>query len=539
MKMRYVVALVCLLSAGTLLAQAPQEKIDSTAISRIRDEGMNRSQVMDIISYLSDVYGPRLTGSPGFDRAAAWAEKTLSSWGIENVHQENWGPFGRSWSLKHYAANVLGPQVFPLISYPKAWSPAVSGTMDIVYFDAKTDSEVELYTGKLHGKAVLFEELRDIKAHFEPEATRDADSTLLKLANAAGTMFRGRRGMFGAEDRARTLVNFHKWQLCQKEGAAVILTEGRMGDGGNIFVQQVSIPQHPDSSMQRRVNPWQAEAPKIIPQIAVGAEHYNRLVRMIRKGEHPRLDVELEVAVNRADSTFNIIGEIPGSDLKDEIVMIGGHFDSWHGGTGATDNGTGSAVCMEAMRILKTLGLHPRRTIRIGLWSGEEQGLLGSAAYVKQHFGERSGSMFDSTSKITLKPEAENFSVYFNHDNGSGKIRGVYMQGNEATRPIFRAWLAPFADLGASTLTPNNTGGTDHGSFDAIGLPGFQFIQDPLEYETRTHHSTMDVYDRVQQDDLKQGAVIMASFAYDAAMRDGKFPRKPAPRPRPVQGPGQ
>jgi carboxypeptidase Q len=533
MNMRYITALICLLAVSPVSAQLQQEKIDSSAIGKIRDEGLNKSQVMDIVSYLSDVYGPRLTGSPGFDRAAGWAEKTMKSWGVSNVHREYWGPFGKSWTLKHYAANILSSQPFPLISYPKAWSPSVNGTAELVYLDAKSDSELQLFSGKLHGKVVLFEELHEVKAHFEPEASRDADSTLLKLANAAVPGFRGRRNMFGADDRARTLLTYQKWLLCQREGIVAVLTEGRQGDGGTIFVQQATVPQHPDSSARSRISAWQNEAPKIIPQIAVATEHYNRLVRMIKKGEHPKLDLELETAVNKADSVFNIIGEIPGTDLKDEIVMIGAHFDSWHGGTGATDNATGSAVCMEALRLLKTLGFQPRRTIRIGLWSGEEQGLLGSAAYVKQHFGERTGSMFDSTSKVVLKPDAEKFSVYFNHDNGSGKIRGVYMQGNESARPIFRAWLAPFADLGASTLTLSNTGGTDHGSFDAVGLPGFQFIQDAIEYDTRTHHSTMDLYDRIQPEDLKQGAVIMASFAYNAAMRDEKFPRKPTPRPRP------
>ena len=248
---------------------------------------------------------------------------------------------------------------------------------------------------------------------------------------------------------------------------------------------------------------------------------------MIAKGERPKLDIQYEANFNKADSSFNIIAEIPGTDLKNEVVMIGGHFDSWQGGTGATDNGTGSAVCMEAMRILKSLDLKPRRTIRIALWGGEEQGLLGSQAYVKQHFAEKEGTFFDTIGTVRFKPEAESFSVYFNNDNGSGRVRGVYMQGNEAVRTIFRSWLAPFRDMDASTLTLANTGGTDHQSFDLAGLPGFQFIQDPLDYGTRTHHSTMDVYERVQSEDVKQASVIMAAFAYNAAMRDEKFPRKP------------
>ncbi|MBI1807362.1 MAG: M20/M25/M40 family metallo-hydrolase [Ignavibacteria bacterium] len=528
-----LIILLSLLSVG----QESREKIDSAAIAQIKDEGMNRSQVMEILSYLSDVYGPRVTGSPGFKQAAEWARLKLASWDLQNVHLEGWGPFGRGWSLKRYSANVIGRQVFPLISYPKVWSPGTGGTVtgDIVHFDAKTDSAIETYRGKLKGKFVLLNDPRDIKAHFEPEASREADSTLLQLANADFPQGRQRRFEMSADQKARALVDFHKMELCQKEGATGILTISR-GDGGNIFVQQASVPQHPDTPAVRRVNVYDPKAPKILPQVAVGAEHYNRLVRMLQKGEHPRLELNLDVNFFKEDSSYNIIAELPGTDLKDEVVMIGAHFDSWQGGTGATDNGTGSSVCMEAMRILKTLNLKPRRTIRMGLWGGEEQGLLGSKAYVTKHFGEKEGGFFERGGKVTLKPEAEKFSAYFNNDNGSGKVRGVYMQGNEAVRPIFRAWLRPFADMGASTLTLENTGGTDHQSFDALGLPGFQFIQDELEYGSRTHHSTMDVYDRVQPEDLKQASVIMAVFAYNAAMRDEKFPHKPMPAPQAAQG---
>jgi carboxypeptidase Q len=534
MKRFYAVVVVLVVSYGLVYTQGRQEKIDSIAIAQIKDEGLHHSQVMDILSYLSDVYGPRLTGSPGFSRAAGWVEKEFQTWGLTNVHRESWGPFGRGWSLKSYSANVLAAQNFPLISYPKAWSPAVHGTGEIVLLDAKSDSELNTFVGTLHGKYILFEDLREVKAHFDPEATREADSSLLKLANAPLPEPRRRRMFSGSEDKAKALLDFNKWMLCEKEGALAVLTVGRLGDGGNIFVQQAIVPQHPDST-RRRISVYQSDAPKILPQIAVGVEHYNRLVRMIKKGEHPKLDLEYDANFNKADSSFNIIAEIPGSDLKNEVVMIGGHFDSWHGGTGATDNGTGSAVCMEAMRLIKTLDLKPRRTIRIALWGGEEEGLLGSQAYVKQHFAEKEGTLFDTIGSIIQKPEAETFSVYFNNDNGSGKVRGVFMQGNEAVRSIFRSWLVPFKDMDASTLTLSNTGGTDHQSFDAAGLPGFQFIQDPLEYGTRTHHSTMDVYDRVQSEDVKQGAIIMAAFAYNAAMRDEKFPRKPLPQVRAPQ----
>jgi hypothetical protein len=540
--MKYVgiMLFVILLVSCGFAQQAATEKIDSAAIAQIKDEGMNRSQVMEILSYLSDVYGPRLTGSPGLLTAEQWAKSKLSSWDLANVHLEAWGPFGKGWSLKHYSANVIGKQVFPLISYPKAWSPGTNGavTAELVYLNATTDSALNTYKGKLKGKFVLMNDPRDIKAHFDPEATREADSSLLKLANAdmPGTSPRRMGQGQSPEAKMRALVEYHKLDMCMKEGAIGLLTISR-GDGGNVFVQQASVPAHPDTPFVSRVSAYENKAPKILPQVAVGAEHYNRLIRMIQKGEHPKLEMSLDVAFNKADSVFNVIAEIPGSDLKDEIVMIGAHFDSWQGGTGATDNGTGSSVCMEALRIIKTLNLKPRRTIRIGLWSGEEQGLLGSAAYVKKHFGEKTGSAFEPGGTVTLKPESEKFSAYFNNDNGSGKVRGVYMEGNEAARPLFRAWLNPFKDLGASTLTLGRTGGTDHQSFDAIGLPAFQFIQDELEYSSRTHHSTMDVYDRAQPEDLKQAATIMAAFAYNAAMRDEKFPRKPH-APAPQRGPG-
>jgi len=525
-----------------VFAQPSREKIDTTAISKIKDEGMNHSQVMEILSYLSDVYGPRLTGSPDYQKAAEWTKTKLASWNLDNPHFEQWGTFGKGWTLKRYYANVIEPKTFPLISYPKAWSPETDGkiTGEVIYLDAKTDSALDTYKGKLKKKFVLFSDVREIKAHWDPEASREQDSSLLKMANAdLPQQRRGGQGqMFqqSPEEKARAVLQYKKWMMCQEEGALAVLEISR-GDGGNMFVQGATVPYHPDTPAVRRARVYETKAPKIPTQIVVGAEHYNRMIRMLQKGEKLKIEMNLDVEFNKADSVSNIIAEIPGTDLKDEVVMLGAHFDSWHGGTGATDNGTGSSVCMEAMRILKTLDLKPRRTIRIGLWGGEEEGLLGSQGYVKQHFGVRwndstgkeATSQFEQNVSIKQKPEAEKFSVYFNNDNGSGKVRGVYMQGNESVRSIFRAWLKPFESVGATTLSLSNTGGTDHLSFDAVGLPGFQFIQDQLEYDTRTHHSIMDVYDRAQPDDLKQAATIMAAFVYNAAMRDEKFPRKPLP----------
>ncbi|MCZ6776980.1 MAG: M20/M25/M40 family metallo-hydrolase [Ignavibacteria bacterium] len=519
------IAILLFLFVQPTVAQVEtSEKPDSAAIHQIIAEGTERSQVMEILSYLTDIYGPRLTGSPQYKKAAEWARDKLDEWELDNARLEGWGPFGRGWSLKRHSAHVIEPQVFPIISYPKAWSPGTNGTVtaDVIRFDAETDSAMETYSGKLTGKFVLLGKPTTLKAHFEPEASHETEAHLLELANADMPKPR-RRFELTPERRARRLVEYKRRLILQEEGALAILTTSRR-DGGNIWVQAASVPAHPDTPRANRIQAYDPKAPKILPQVAVAAEHYNRMVRMLKKGELVRMEMNLEVEFFEQDSGYNVIAEIPGTDLKDEIVMIGAHFDSWHGGTGATDNGTGSAVCMEAMRILKALDLKPRRTIRIGLWGGEEQGLLGSKAHVKRYFGEREGP--DSNFAITLRPSAEKFSVYFNNDNGTGKVRGVYMHGNDAVRPIFRAWLEPFG-MEASTLTLSNTGGSDHLSFDRIGLPGFQFIQDDIEYFTRTWHSTMDVYERAQEDDLKQSSVIMAVFAYNSAMRDERIPRKP------------
>jgi hypothetical protein len=501
-----------------------KDEVDTTVIRKIWNEGTANSQVMEILHYLTDVCGPRLTGSPQFEKAARWSIKKMNEWGLANAHLDGWGPFGKSWTLQQYSAHVLEPDVFPLLSFPKAWSPEASGKGDAILFDAKTDSALVTFKGKLKGKFVLMDEPRTIRAQFQPRASRENDTTLLELANS--DMPRPRRFRQGAasspDEKKRALFAYNKLKMAYDEGALAILSVGR-GDGGNVFVQQVSLLSHPDTPMARRPRAWDVKLPKTLPQIQVAAEHYNRLVRLLQRGERVKIEMNLEVAFPKADSAYNVIAEIPGSDLADEIVMIGAHLDSWHGGTGATDNATGSAVCLEAVRILKTLGLTPRRTIRIGLWSGEEQGIIGSEAYVRKHFGGRND---DSARTVALKPGAEKFSAYFNDDNGTGRIRGVYMQGNEKVRTIFRRWLTAIGDPTAQTLSLQNTGSTDHLSFDRIGLPAFQFIQDDIEYPTMTHHSTMDVYDRVIEDDLKQAAVIMVVFAYNTAMRDEKIPRK-------------
>jgi hypothetical protein len=531
--------LIFCLTAGAQVAQV--EKVDLEMMKKIREEGMQRSQVMETLSWLTDVHGPRLTNSPQYKAASEWAKGKLTGWGLQNANLEAWGPFGRGWTLEGFTANMVKPNFFPLIAYPKAWSPSTNGVVrgQVIYLDAKTADDLAKYKGKLKGAIVLIAPPREAQAHFRPEGTRKTDEELLALANADLPTPGGggnRRGGGGGnpEQRAAMELVSKKWQMVYEEGAAVVLDAGR-GDGGTIFVGSVTMPAAADASFDRRPRPWAPDA-KVIPQASLAAEHYNRIVRMVTKSVP--VELELQVTAKFYDQDlmgYNVIAEIPGADLKDEIVMVGGHFDSWHSGTGATDNAAGSAVAMEVMRIIKALGVKPRRTIRIGLWGGEEQGLIGSRAHVEKHYasrptpGPQGGAPGGTPGPISVKPAHEKFSAYFNLDNGTGKIRGVYLQGNEAVRPIFRAWLEPFRDLGAATLTSRNTGGTDHLSFDGVGLPGFQFIQDEIEYDTRTHHSNMDVYDRIQADDMKQASVIIAGFVYNAAMRDGKLPRKPMP----------
>jgi hypothetical protein len=569
--------------------EAPKEEID-----KIKDEGMNRSQVMQTLGYMSDVIGPRLTASPGAKRANEWTRDQLTKFGLENAHLEAWGPFGRGWTLKRFYAMVDGPTAFPLIAHPKAWSPGTDTLLpppapadpkakkkktppppakpdtaykgDVVYLKATNEAELAPYKGELKGKIVLLQTLgpvREVKAHFEAEGTRATDKDLVDLANAPNPNAPRPTPVPGATPTPPN-PQFALFQQLQRfnaarirflaaEGAAVLVDAGR-GDGGTVFVQQATAVTPPPPEPGAPANPpvrLYDKTTQIPVQISAAAEHFNRLVRMIEAGEKVTMTVDLAVEYQDADPMgYNTVAEIPGSDpaLKDEIVMLGGHLDSWQSGTGATDNGAGCAVMMEAVRIIKALGLKPRRTVRIALWTGEEQGLIGSREYVKEHFGffgatrppvfgtggggGGGGGAAPAPQPLTKGAEYDKLSAYYNIDNGTGKIRGVYMQGNEAVRSIFRAWLTPFREEGATTLTLSNTGGTDHLSFDAIGLPGFQFIQDEIEYSSRTHHSNMDVFDRIQADDMKQMSVILAAFVYQTAMMDEKMPRKALPQQR-------
>ncbi len=557
-------------------AKPEPAKPPTDPIERIKQEAMSKSQVMTTLSYLTDVIGPRLTASPNMKRANDWTRDQLAGWGLADAHLEKWGPFGKGWTLKKFSIQVVEPQCIPLIAYPKAWSPGTGGPVvgEVVDLDAaKTDADLDKLKGKLKDAFILLSPPREVPARFEPLATRLTDKDLLDLANAAEPRARrprvrpqvaanvptpaantpvvgqpgpGARGAMTPEQRALAQMQRKKMIFAMEEGAAAILDASTNGDGGTLFVAQATVPAGPlpggvFDAAARRVSAYDKDAPKILPQITVSKEHYNRMLRMIRQGESLKIALDLAVEFHDDAEVFNTVAEIPGTDLKDEVVMLGGHMDSWHSGTGATDNAAGVSVAMEAVRILKSLDLKPRRTVRIALWSGEEQGLLGSRAYVKEHLGQvgdgtRASSLASllgagRPAKVTTKPGYETFSAYFNLDNGTGKVRGIYLQGNEAVRTIFRPWLAPFREMGASTLTIANTSGTDHQSFDGIGLPGFQFIQDVVEYDSRTHHSNQDLFDRIQADDLKQASAIMAAFVYNTANRDEKLPRKPTPAP--------
>lgn len=550
-------------------ASPPAAPAAADPVARIREEGLKRSEVMATVLALTDLNGARLTGSPGLQRASEWARRQLGTWGLANPRFETWDPFGRGWVLKRFTLQAFTPEAMPVIAHPRAWSPSVpDGKVEgeVVYVDIKGAADLERYRGQLRGKIILNGEIVVQKVAFEPLALRKTDAQLLALANSDGVgtgVPRPTTPSPIADPAQRASIAFtpRRYQFFSEEGVAAILEPSGRGETGTFFTLGARVyppagdtpaakPETPaeagsaagSPTVPRGISPWKTDCPPIVPQISVANEHYNRLVRLAQHGTAPRMALELSAEYLSADvKPVNVLAEIPGRDRADEIVMLGAHLDSWHSGTGATDNATGCAVVMEAMRILQALKLEPRRTIRLALWSGEEQGLLGSKAYVTAHFGTppappTGGSTQSGPAPLAVKdrqPGYEKLSAYYNLDNGGGKIRGIYLQGNEAARPIFRDWLKSFRDLEADTISLSRTGSTDHVSFDAIGLPGFQFIQDDLEYRTRTWHGNMDVYDRVVADDLKQAAVVMAAVVYQTAMRDEKIPRKPLTPPTP------
>jgi len=532
---KFASVLAVLVIAATFSQPATsQEKVDLEMIGRIRYEGFRNSKIMEIASGLMDGIGPRLTGSPNVKRANEWTRDQLTSFGLANAHLESWGPFGRGWSNEYVNVRMTSPDTAPLIAYAKAWTPGTTGAVKAKCIRVKIEDKKDFdkYRGKLAGMIAIFGPDVEVKTPAQAFFDRLTDKQLEDIGEYQipneKMAFRFRQYL----KRLQFQKELNKFLADEKVFAVVDHGYGAFG-GGAVFVQSGGT--------------WKTGETATVPAVTVALEQWDRIARLL--DQKKEVELELNVANTFYDNDpmqYNTIAEIPGGDKKDEVVMVGAHLDSWHSGTGATDNGAGTVVMMEAMRILKALDIKPRRTVRIGLWTGEEQGLLGSQDYVQQHFGSRP-PLEDPDSKgmptllrresgpVTVKPEQAKVSVYFNVDNGSGKLRGVYLQENAAVAPIFEAWMQPFKDLGMTTLTMRNTGGTDHQSFDAVGIPGFQFIQDPLDYETRTHHSNMDVYDRLQPDDLKQAAVIVASFVYQAAMRDQMFPRKPIEKPLPKE----
>jgi carboxypeptidase Q len=514
--MRYLIlSLLCL---SLSIAGFSQEPVNQQLVESIRKHGLEQGKAMEIAGWAVDTYGPRLTGSPMLERAREWAQGQLKEWGLENVRTEEWGPFGRGWELQHFEMHAHAPNYWQIIAYPKAWSSPTNGkvTGEVVYLLANEEKDLEQYKGKLTGKFILLDTLRSIEEWFTPPARRYESDDLLKMANAPMPTPRPRRNF---QRTGGLSFNQKLWEFLEQENPLAILDRSFKGDLGTVFVAGARTLNWSDS---------RKEGVYVLPQATLSVEHYNRIFRLLQRGMPVRLSMDLQASYTNPDGMErNVLAEIPGTDLADEIVMFGAHFDSWHAGTGATDNGAGSVVMLEAARIIqeaiKETGVRPRRTLRIALWSGEEQGLLGSRGYVGHHFAEFAP---DSYTPQSLKPAQAKVSAYYNLDNGTGKIRGVYLQGNPEVGPIFRAWLDPFKDLEATTLSLENTGGTDHLAFDGVGIPGFQFIQDPIAYFNRTHHSNMDNMDHLIEADLQQAATIIASFVMHTALRDEMLPRK-------------
>jgi carboxypeptidase Q len=542
---------VSLLAVVSLEAQERADRPDLSQVGRIKTEAFDNSQVMETLGYLTDVYGPRLTASKEFREALDWAAKRLESYGIVNVKQEKWGPFGRSWSLKQASLEMLEPRYAALDAQALAWSDNTTGPVagetvftpfgngrqqqDPKKMQDDLDKYMAAWKGKLKGKIVMITAKREVASDTDPFFTRYTDKELSEIGVApkpVAKLSEVKELKFPDDpvEERRFVQSLPGWVRDQLAEERRKITANRVKfwrDQGVLAVLNTIDQGHDGLVVAQAAGPYNANDPLAPPSFVVTHEQYNRMLRLMDKNisVKVRLNLQADTSPGNVDS-YNLTGEIPGGAKKDELIMLGAHFDSWHSGTGATDNAAGSAVMIEVMRILKTLNLKLDRTVRIALWSGEEQGLLGSKAYVKEHFGD------PATMKLT--DEHAKLSGYFNIDNGSGKVRGVYLQDNDAMRPIFEQWLAPFRDQGVSTISIRNTGGTDHLSFDAVGLPGFQFIQDELDYETVTHHTNIDTVDHIQATDLMQIAAVVASVVYDAANRTEMLPRKALPKAPPT-----
>ncbi len=519
-----ILAALCLIFSSGVDAQEP---VRWDVVAKIREEGLQRSQVMDIVGYMADVLGPRLTASPSMIEAQEWAQEKMAEVGLENIVRERAGEHGVNWDNEYTSLHMIAPDYQPIIGYAKAYTAGTDGKIeaDAVILEIETPADFERYRGKLNGTAVLIAPPFDTEPHFTPDAIRHTEETLEALSRTTVGQGGGQGqptvtltmaelnalrqgGPEGGEPVSRTELD----EFLKAEGVALVVDIGSgRGDDGILLVGS-RHDSRGDRSYEGVVNS--------LPEVDIATEHYNRMYRILKRGIPVRIEAEVRNRVENFDPYYyNVVGEIPGADLADEIVIIGGHYDSWHGGTGAVDNASGCAVALEAARILKAIGVQPRRTIRVAFWDYEEGGLNGSREYVNAHFGNpREGT----------KPAYDKLSGYFNMDNGTGQFRGVYLQENSMVAPIFEAWMKPLNDLGVETLAPGNTSGTDHLSFDRAGLNGWQFVQDRIDYRPRRHHTNMDVVDGLVPEDMMINAVVMATFAYHAAMRDELLPRKPA-----------
>jgi len=521
--------------------QPQVETLDLNMYQRIRLEGLNHSHAMEYASALFDDIGPRLTGSQNLKHANEWTRDQFTAMGCSNAHLEDWGEFGMGWQQLNTWVRMTSPDTAVFIAQAGPWSPATNGavTGSAVWIDVSDEKDLDKYKGKLAGKIVLYGAMREVPPVDKPFWTQLDDKELKELTE--WPIKPRNRGDFMQQFMKRLALRQAVGKFLADEHALAVITPSRDGkngggSGGTIF---------DDSSVGFGWEAYKRETANPLPVVVMAIENYGRVYRLLKANVPVAMEMNVDTKfTGDHEHGFDTIAEIPGTDakLKDEVVMVGGHLDSWASGTGATDNGAGTVVAMEVMRILNTLQVKPRRTIRVALWTGEEQGEFGSYGYVRQHFGQVPLSTAPDQLKmpewvrkpggpVQLKPESQKISGYFNLDNGSGKVRGVYLQENAAMAPIFAQWIEPLKDLGVTTLTLRNTGGTDHEAFDAIGIPGFQFIQDPLDYESRTHHSNMDVYEELSPGDLAQAAVVEATFVYNAAMRDQMLPRKPLPHP--------
>ena len=521
--------------------QPERETLDLNMYQRIRLEGLNHSHAMEYASALFDDIGPRLTGSQNLKHANEWTRDQFTAMGCANAHLEDWGEFGMGWQQLNTWVRMASPDPAVFIAQAAPWSPATNGavTGQAVWMDIKDEKDLDKFKGKLAGKIVLLGAMREVPPVDKPLWIRYDDK---KLEEISEWPLKPNNRDFLQQFMKRLALRKQVGQFLTDEHALAVIMPSRDGrdgggSGGTIF---------DDSGSGFSWEAYKRENIDPVPVVVMAIENYGRVYRLLKANVPVSIEMNVDTKfTGDHEHGYDTIAEIPGTDpkLKDEVVMVGSHLDSWASGTGATDNGAGTVVTLEVMRILTTLGVKPRRTIRAALWTGEEQGEYGSYGYVKQHFGYVPLSTAPDQMKlpewirkpggaIQLKqPEYGRISGYFNLDNGSGKIRGVYLQENAAMAPIFEQWIAPLKDLGVTTLTMQNTGGTDHLSFDAVGIPGFQFIQDPLDYETRTHHSNQDVYEELRPADLKQAATVEAIFVYNTAMRDQMLPRKPFPHP--------